>query len=105
MHLEKYVGKLVFLRVRDKRWTEPFGLPAELFLAKIIAVDETGVWIEWNRYPLVNKTSGERKFFQGELLVTHDNISSIFASEEFQRDVQAQADAQRLAHAEPAGEG
>lgn len=105
MHLEKYLDKLVFLRLRDKRWTEPFGLPAELFLAKILAVDPQGVWIEWNRYPLVNKDTGQRKFFMGELYIPNDNIASAFASEEFQRDVEAQAEAQRLAHIEPAGEG
>jgi len=105
MQLERYVGKLVFIRTRDKRWTEPFGLPAEMFLAKIMAVDTTGVWIEWNRYPLVNKSTGEKKFFKGELFIPHDNIAAVFASEEFQRDVAAQAEAQRLANAEPAGEG
>jgi hypothetical protein len=105
MHLEKYINKLVFLRLKDKRATEAFGLPTDLFLAKILAVDTSGVWVEWNRYPLVNKGTGERKFFKGELLITHDNIASAFASDEFQRDVQAQAEAQRLAHVEPAGEG
>jgi hypothetical protein len=105
LHLESYIGKLVFLRLRDKRWTEAFGLPTDLFLAKVLNVDDTGVWVEWNRYPLVNKGTGERKFFKGELLITHDNIASAFASEEFQRDVEAQAEAQRLAHVEPAGEG
>jgi len=104
MHLDQYIGKLVFFRVRDKRWTEPFGLPAELFLGKVVAVDEQGVWIEWNRYPLVNNTTGERKFFRGELFIPHDNISSAFASEEFQRDVAAQTEAQRLAHIPVAGE-
>jgi hypothetical protein len=105
LHLENYLGKLVFLRLRDKRWTEAFGLPTDLFLAKIIAVDPSGIWVEWNRYPLVNKGTGERKFFKGELLIAHDNIASAFASEEFQRDVEAQAEAQRLAQIEPAGEG
>jgi hypothetical protein len=105
MHLERYVGKLVFIRMRDKRWTEPFGLPAEMFLGKILAVDATGLWIEWNRYPLVNKKTGEKKFFKGELFIPHDNIAAVFASEEFQRDVAAQAEAQRLANVEPAGEG
>jgi len=105
MHLERYVGKLVFIRLRDKRWTEPFGLPAEMFLGKILAVDTTGLWIEWNRYPLVNKQTGEKKLFRGELFIPHDNIAAVFASEEFQRDVAAQAEAQRLANVEPAGEG
>jgi hypothetical protein len=105
MHLERYIGKLVFIRTRDKRWTEPFGLPAEQFLGKIVAVDEAGVWVEWNRYPLVNRNTGEKKFFMGELFIPHDNIATAFASEEFQRDVAAQADAQRLAQVEPAGEG
>lgn len=105
MHLERYVGKLVFIRMRDKRWTEPFGLPAEMFLGKILAVDNTGLWIEWNRYPLVNKQTGEKKFFRGELFIPHENIAAVFASEEFQRDVAAQAEAQRLANVEPAGEG
>lgn len=105
MHLERYVGKLVFFKTRDKRFTEPFGLPAELFLGKIVAVDVTGVWIEWNRYPLVNRNTGQKKFFAGELFLPHDNIASAFASEEFQRDIEAQSEAQRLAHAEPAGEG
>jgi hypothetical protein len=104
-HLANYVNKLVFLRLKDKRQTEPFGLPTDLFLAKVLAVDTSGVWVEWNRYPLVNKSTGERKFFKGELLITHDNIASAFASDEFQRDVQAQAEAQRLAQVEPAGEG
>jgi hypothetical protein len=105
VHLESYVGKLVFFRTHDKRQTEPFGLPTELFLAKVMAVDTLGVWIEWNRYPLVNKATGERKFFKGELLIPHTNIAGAFASDEFQRDVEAQAEAQRLAHVEPAGEG
>jgi hypothetical protein len=105
MHLDRYIHKLVFIRMRDKRWTEPFGLPAELFLGKVLAVDEQGIWVEWNRYPLVNKQTGQQKFFMGELFIPHDNIAAMFASEEFQRDVEAQADAQRLAHIPPAGEG
>lgn len=105
MHLDRYIGKLVFFRLRDKRWTEPFGLPAELFLGKVLAVDEHGVWLEWKRYPLVNRATGEKKFFEGELFVPHDNIAAAFASEEFQKDVQMQAEAAKLAHAEPAGEG
>ena len=105
MHLDRYVGKLVFIRTRDKRWTEPFGLPAEMFLARILAIDEAGLWIEWNRYPLVNKNTGEKKFFKGELFIPNDNIAAVFASEEFQRDVAAQTEAQRLANIEPAGEG
>jgi len=104
MHLERYVGKLVFFRMRDKRWPEPFGLPAELFLGKIVAVDAQGVWVEWNRYPLVNNRTGEKKFFAGELFIPHDNIAAAFASEEFQRDVEAQVDVQRLAQVPPAGE-
>jgi len=105
MHLDRYIGKLVFIKTRDKRWTEPFGLPAELFLGKLIAVDAEGVWVEWSRYPLVNRNTGEKKFFMGELFIPHDNIASAFASEEFQRDVEAQTEAHRLAHVEPAGEG
>ena len=105
MHLDRYVGKLVFIRTRDKRWTEPFGLPAELFLGRIAAVDENGIWIEWNRYPLVNKNTGEKKMFSGELFIPHDNVAALFASEEFQRDVVAQAEAHRLVNVEPAGEG
>jgi hypothetical protein len=104
-YLTRYVGKMVFFRLRDKRWSEPFGLPAELFLGKVVSVDAHGVWIEWERYPLVNRNSNQRKFFKGELFIPHDNIASAFASEEFQRDVEAQADAQRLANIEPAGEG
>ena len=105
MHLERYIGKMVFFRMRDKRWTEPFGLPSELFLGKVHAVDAEGVWVEWNRYPLVNRNTGEKKFFKGELFLPHDNIASAFASDEFQRDVEAQADAQRLEQVDPAGEG
>ena len=105
MHLKQYIGKLVFIRTRDKRWTEPFGLPADLFLGKILAVDETGVWIEWQRYPLVNRKTNQKRFFPGELFIPHDNIASMFASDEFQRDVEAQAEAQKLANLEPAGEG
>ena len=105
MHLERYTGKLVFFRVRDKRWTEPFGLPAELFIARVIAVDAHGVWVEWNRYPLVNRRTGEKKLFKGELFIPHDNVAAAFASEEFQKDVEAQAEAERLSQIEPAGEG
>ena len=105
MHLEKYFGKLVFIRVIDKRYAEAYGLPAELFLAKVLALDETGIWIEWNRYPLVNRETGEKKFFMGELLIPHANVAAIFASQDFQRDVEAQAEAHRLANVPPAGEG
>lgn len=105
MHLERYIGKLVFIRVKDKRYAEAYGLPAELFLAKVLALDETGIWIEWNRYPLVNRETGEKKFFMGELLIPHDNVAAIFASQDFQRDVEAQAEAHRLANVPPAGEG
>jgi hypothetical protein len=105
MHLDRYIGKLVFFRVRDKRFAEAFGLPAELFLGKVLAVDPTGVWIEWNRYQLVNNQTGEKKNFMGELFLPHDNIAAAFASEEFQRDVEAQADVQRLAQTPVAGEG
>jgi hypothetical protein len=105
MYLERYVGKMVFFRMRDKRWAEAFGLPADLFLGKVLAIDPQGVWIEWDRYPLVNRNTNQRKFFKGELFIPHDNIACAFASEEFQRDVEAQADAQRLANIEPAGEG
>ena len=105
MHLEKYKGKLVFFRVHDKRMAEPFGLAQEIFLARLIEVDASGVWVDWNRYPLMNKTSGERKFFKGELFIPHANIAAAFASEEFQQDIAAQAEAARLAQSEPAGEG
>jgi hypothetical protein len=105
MHLERYIGKLVFFRVHDKRLADPFGLAVDVFLARVIAVDETGLWVDWNRYPLMNKQTGEKKFFKGELFVPHANIAAAFASEEFQQDVAAQAEAARLAHAEPAGEG
>jgi hypothetical protein len=104
-HLSRYTGKQVFFRIRDKRWAEPFGLPAELFVAKIAAVDENGVWLEWNRYPLVNQKTGERKFFTGELFIPHDNIAAAFASEEFQKDIEAQQEAHKLANLPPAGEG
>lgn len=104
-HLSRYIGKLVFFKLVDKRQTEPFGLSADVFLGKVAAVDEEGVWVEWKRYPLVNKSTGERKFFQGELFIAHTNIASAFASEEFQRDVEMTAEAQRLANVEPAGEG
>lgn len=104
-HLDRYVGKLVFFRLRDKRWMEPFGLQGELFLGKVIEIDEQGVWLDWQRYPLVNQKSGERKFFRGELFLPHDNIAGAFASEEFQRDMEAQREAARLAQVEPAGEG
>ena len=105
MYLEQYVGKMVFIRTRDKRWTEPFGLPSELFLGRIRAVDAQGIWIEWARYPLLNRRTNEKRFFPGELFIPHDNVAAMFASQEFQRDVEAQADAQRLANVEPAGEG
>ena len=104
MHLDRYIGKMVFFRTRDKRWLEPFGLPSELFVGKVLAVDEQGVWLEWNRYPLTNQRTGERKFFKGDLFIPHDNIAAAFASEEFQRDVQAQQEAAKLANVEPAGE-
>src|SRR5688500_4648447 len=97
MHLGSYVGKLVFLRLQDKRATEAVCLPTGLFLARVRDVDPSGVGMEWNRSPVVNKGTGERKFFKGELLITHDNIAGAFASDEFQRDVEAQAQAQRLA--------
>jgi hypothetical protein len=105
MHLDRYIGKMVFFRTKDKRWTEPFGLPVDLFVGKIAAVDEQGVWIEWNRYPLVNRQTNEKKFFNGELFLPFDNIAGAFASEEFQRDVEAHGEMQRLALIEPAGEG
>ena len=105
MHLDRYIGKMVFFRLRDKRWTEPFGLGAELFLGKLVAVDEQGVWVEWRRYPLVNQRTGEKKHFAGDLFIPHDNIAGAFASEEFQKDIQAQQEAARLANVEPAGEG
>jgi len=105
MHLARYIGKLVFFRLVDKRHTEPFGLSADLFLGRVVAVDDKGAWVEWNRYPLVNKQTGERKFFNGELFIPYSNIASAFASEDFQRDVQMTAEAQRLASVEPAGEG
>jgi hypothetical protein len=104
-HLAEYIGKLVFFRLRDKRWVEPFGMQGELFLGKVKAVDEQGVWLVWNRYPLVNQKTGERKMFNGDLFLPHDNIAGAFASEEFQRDVAAQQEAARLANIEPAGEG
>lgn len=105
MHLNRYIGKQVFFKLRDKRWSEQFGLPTELFLARLLAVDEHGVWLEWNRYPLVNQKTGEKKFFKGELFVPHDNIAAAFASEEFQKDIEAQQEANRLANLPPAGEG
>ena len=105
MHLESYVGKVVFFRLRDKRWPEPFGLGADIFLAKIVAVDERGVWIDWRRYPLVNQRTKEQRFFPGELFLPHDNIAAAFASEDFQRDVEAHAEAHKLANIPPAGEG
>ena len=104
-HLQSYIGKQVFFRLRDKRWMEPFGLQGEMFIGKVKAVDEQGVWIDWPRYPLVNQKTGQRKFFAGDLFLPHDNIAGMFASEEFQRDIQAQQDAARLANVEPAGEG
>ena len=105
MHLAHYTGKLVFFRVHDKRLAEPFGLSGDVFLARVVDVDSCGVWVEWNRYPLVNRQTGEKKFFKGELLIPHANIAAAFSSESFQQDVAAQADAARLANAEPAGEG
>ena len=105
MHLDRYIGKQVFFRTRDKRWLEPFGLPSELFVGKVLAVDEQGVWLEWNRYPLQNQRTGERKFFKGDLFIPHDNIAGAFASDEFQKDIEAQQHAAKLANVEPAGEG
>ena len=105
MHLDRYIGKMVFFRLRDKRWAEPFGLNSELFLGKLKAVDEQGIWVEWKRYPLMNQRTGEKKFFAGDLFIPHDNVAGAFASEEFQKDIQAQQEAARLANVEPAGEG
>ena len=105
MHLEKYSGKLVFIRLKDKRWMEPFGLPSDMFLSKVVAVDASGVWLEWKRYPLVNRNTGQKKFFEGDLFIPNDNIAAIFASESFQQDLEAQQEAARLANAEVAGEG
>ena len=104
-HLQQYIGKMVFFRMRDKRWMEPFGMQGELILGKVKAIDEQGVWLEWKRYPLVNQKTGERKFFHGDLFLPHDNIAGAFASEEFQRDVEAQQEAAKLANIQPAGEG
>ena len=104
MHLDRYIGKLVFFRVRDKRWLEPFGIPQDLILAKVLAVDEQGVWVAWNRYSLVNQKTGQRKFFKGDLFIPHTEVVAAFASEEFQRDVEAQQEAAKLANIEPAGE-
>lgn len=104
MHLARYVGKLVFFRLHDKRMAEPFGLNSDMLLTKVIAVDETGVWVEW-RYPLTNNNTGEQKLFMGELLVPHSNIAAAFSSEEFQRDVEMQAEMQRFASGPAAGEG
>jgi hypothetical protein len=104
MHLQQYIGKLVFFRLRDKRWLEPFGLPVDLFLGKVVAVDGQGVWLEWKRYPLMNKKTGERKFFKGDLFIPHGEIVAAFASDEFQRDVETQREMEQLASVEPAGE-
>lgn len=105
MHLRNYLGKLVFIRLRDKRFTEPFGLPTDMFLSKVVAVDPSGVWLEWKRYPLMNRNTGQKKFFEGDLFIPNDNIAAIFASETFQQDLEAQQEASRLANVEPAGEG
>ena len=104
-HLQQYIGKMVFFRLRDKRWMEPFGMQGELFVGKVRAVDEQGVWLAWNRYPLVNQKTRERKFFDGDLFIPHENIAGAFASEDFQRDVEAQQEAAKLANIPPAGEG
>ena len=103
MHLDRYVGKLVFLRLQDKRWAEAFGLNSDMLLSKILAVDENGLWIEW-RYPLTNNSTGEQKLFTGELLIPFKNISAAFASEEFQRDIEMQAEMARFANTPAAGE-
>ena len=105
MHLRNYIGKLVFIRLRDKRLTESFGLPTDMFLSKVVAVDPTGIWLEWKRYPLVNRNTGQKKFFEGDLFIPNDNIAAVFASETFQQDIEAQQEAARLANVEPAGEG
>jgi hypothetical protein len=104
MHLERYIGKLVFFKLHDKRWSENFGLSTDMLLSKLQAVDANGVWIEW-RYPLTNNNSGEQKLFTGELLIPHANVAAAFASEEFQRDIQMQAELQRFVNTPPAGEG
>jgi hypothetical protein len=103
MHLDRYVGKLVFLRLHDKRWAEAFGLSSDMLLSKILAVDENGLWIEW-RYPLTNNSTGEQKLFTGELLIPHKNVAAAFASEEFQRDIEMQAEMARFANTPAAGE-
>jgi hypothetical protein len=104
MHLDRYIGKLVFFKLHDKRFAENFGLNSDMLLSKIQAVDETGVWIEW-RYPLTNNNTGEQKLFVGELLLPHRNIAGAFSSDEFQRDIQMQAEMQRFASGPAAGEG
>src|SRR5690606_21458038 len=104
MHLDRYIGKLVFFKLADKRWAENFGLNTDMLLSKVQAVDETGVWIEW-RYPLTNNNTREQKLFVGELLIPHGNITGAFASDEFQRDIQMQAEMQRFASGHTVGEG
>jgi hypothetical protein len=104
MHLDRYIGKLVFFRLQDKRCAEAFGLSGDMLLSKLQAVDPTGVWIEW-RYPLTNNTTGEQKVFTGELYIPHQNIAAAFASEEFQRDIEMHAEMARFANTPAAGEG
>jgi hypothetical protein len=104
MHLDRYVGKLVFFRLHDKRMAEAFGLNSDMLLSKVQAVDDSGIWIEW-RYPLTNNNTGEQKLFTGELLIPHQNIAAAFSSDEFQRDVEMQAEMQRFASGPPAGVG
>jgi hypothetical protein len=104
MHLDRYIGKLVFFKLQDKRWAENFGLNTDMLLSKVQAVDANGVWIEW-RYPLTNNNTGEQKLFVGELLLPFVNIAGAFASEEFQRDIQMQAEMQRMASGQTMGEG
>lgn len=104
MHLQQYINKLIFLRVRDKRWFEPFGVPTDLLSGKVSAVDTHGIWLHWNRFPLRDSKTGEQKRFKGDLFIPMSEIVMVFASEELQRDLAAQQEANRLANIEPAGE-
>src|SRR5690242_1852551 len=103
MHLDRYVGKLVFLKLHDKRWAENFGLNSDMLLSKVVAVDNSGIWID-SGYPLTNNSTGEVKRFAGELFIPFRNIAAAFSSEEFQRDIEMQAEMARFANTPAAGE-